>query len=239
MAVSALRRTEPGLQTCPFFSTSPGRTASIDEGCHKHGKKIDEPLCTHIPRNNRTTSIAAMPPAKAVPANCRRYYHRLHGMVLASFAIPAVFRTVRARNPELPSAGTAFWPPGRRKITTAFSPCARRVSEHRPLDPFRLVLRGFASFYPGVGETDGEIRIRYMDDAVFLPSEGPDFLFRTVHGPRYLYVLGKAYYQKGPYYMDEAVTVPGGSELRRVCRNGHVGIRGSGVFISGRVRRKA
>ena len=76
--------------------------------------------------------------------------------------------------------------------------------EQRPLDTLYLVMKGFASFYRGISETDGEVRTTYMDTAVFalrkaMASSSIPFK------PQVLYVLGKAYYHKGPFYMDEAV----------------------------------
>lgn len=121
----------------------------------------------------------------------------------AVFGVPALYRSVRARNPEIPSEDSILAAWNAKDYDEVLALCGEGL-ERFPLDPFRLVLRGFASFYRGVGETDGEVRLRYMDDAVFslrkaLTSQSVPFRGQVD------YVLGKAYYHKGPYYMDEAV----------------------------------
>lgn len=73
-----------------------------------------------------------------------------------------------------------------------------------PLDPFYLLLDGFASFYLGLAETDGELRVAKMDEAIFsirkaLIAPEPPLLAEAS------YVLGKAYYHKGVDYYNEAI----------------------------------
>ncbi|HPE87895.1 MAG TPA: tetratricopeptide repeat protein [Spirochaetia bacterium] len=73
-----------------------------------------------------------------------------------------------------------------------------------PLDPFYLLFDGFASFYLGLAETDGELRGARMDDAIFSIRKAliaPDTPLR----PEASYVLGKAYYHKGVDYYNEAI----------------------------------
>lgn len=73
-----------------------------------------------------------------------------------------------------------------------------------PLDPFYLLFDGFASFYLGLAETDGELRGVKMDEAIFSIRKAlisPKLPLR----PEAAYVLGKAYYHKGVDYYNEAI----------------------------------
>lgn len=125
-------------------------------------------------------------------------------LVLAlGFGLRAAIQAGLARKSEAPSAEQliASWDAKKYEEVAALS---RKGLDYRPLDPLYLVLGGFAEFYRGIGETDGEVRGKYMDDAVFslrkaLTSRSVPFKAQV------LYVLGKAYYHKGPYFMDEAV----------------------------------
>ncbi len=122
---------------------------------------------------------------------------------VTAFGVPALYRSVRARNPEIPSEESILAAWNAKDYDGVLSLSGEGLARI-PLDPFRLVLSGFASFYRGVGESDGEIRLKYMDDAIFSLRKAltfPSVPFRS----QVDYVLGKAYYQKGPYYMDEAV----------------------------------
>lgn len=124
------------------------------------------------------------------------------GVLGAAFLVPAFLRSARARNPRIPSEESilAAWNAKDYDAVLALSDEGLAL---KPLDPFRLVLSGFASFYRGVGESDGEVRGRYMDSSVFFLRKAlttASVPFRS----QVDYVLGKAYYQKGTYYMDEA-----------------------------------
>lgn len=76
--------------------------------------------------------------------------------------------------------------------------------EHNPVDPVFLTFGGFAQFYLGLREDDGELRLGYMDRAVRLLRRalvvGQVELAGQVH-----YVLGKAYYFRGHEYYDAAI----------------------------------
>lgn len=124
------------------------------------------------------------------------------GILGTAILVPSLVRSARARNPRIPSEESilAAW---NAKDYDSVLTLTEEGLARRPLDPFRLVLSGFASFYRGVGESDGEIRTRYMDAAVFSLRKAltsPSVPFRS----QVSYVLGKAYFHKGPYYMDEA-----------------------------------
>lgn len=77
------------------------------------------------------------------------------------------------------------------------------LAEH-PMHDIALVLGGFARFYAGVNQVNAEEKSRLIDESVrylrrarLLPKTP---LEREVH-----YVLGKAYYHKGPFYADLTV----------------------------------
>ena len=121
---------------------------------------------------------------------------------LASLVISRLYRSALAGNPRIPSEESILAAWNARNYDEVLTLSEEGLSL-RPLDPFRLVMSGFASFYRGVGESDGEIRLRYMDASIFslrkaLTSQSVPFRSQVE------YVLGKAYYHKGPYYMDEA-----------------------------------
>ncbi|HSV56262.1 MAG TPA: hypothetical protein VLH39_04030, partial [Magnetospirillaceae bacterium] len=119
-----------------------------------------------------------------------------------SIAIPRVYSTARSRNEAIP---------GRDRLLAAWDSkdhdgilvMTSKGLEHRPLDPFLLVMRGFAAFHRGLGEADGEIRLQFMDDALFSLRKAlaaTSVPFRSqAH-----YILGKTYFQKGLFFMDEA-----------------------------------
>jgi tetratricopeptide (TPR) repeat protein len=77
------------------------------------------------------------------------------------------------------------------------------LSSH-PLDAFYLTFRGLASYYKGMELPEGEERAALVDEAVValrkaLAAKGP------MPKAQVEYVLGKAYYDKGDSYFDEAV----------------------------------
>jgi tetratricopeptide (TPR) repeat protein len=73
----------------------------------------------------------------------------------------------------------------------------------RPLDTFYLAFRGMASFYKGMELPSGEDRAALMDETIVslrkaLAQGG------RIPKAQVQYVLGKAYFDKGEYYYDEA-----------------------------------
>jgi tetratricopeptide (TPR) repeat protein len=73
----------------------------------------------------------------------------------------------------------------------------------RPIDPFYLSFRGLASFYKGMELPSGEDRAALVDEAIVSLRKA---LAMSGRMPRaqVQYVLGKAYFDKGEYYYDEA-----------------------------------
>ena len=77
--------------------------------------------------------------------------------------------------------------------------------ELAPLDPFYLIFKGFSAFYLGLSESGGEKRAARMDEAVFSIRKAlidP----KTPLKAEATYILGKAYFHKGPDYYNEAIS---------------------------------
>ncbi len=73
-----------------------------------------------------------------------------------------------------------------------------------PLDPFYLSMNGYACFYLALAEGDAEARSKGMDEAVFsirkaLISDSAPLRAESS------YILGKAYFHKGPEYYPDAI----------------------------------
>jgi tetratricopeptide (TPR) repeat protein len=73
-----------------------------------------------------------------------------------------------------------------------------------PLDPFYLMFKGFASFYKALELPEGDDRSALLDDSVMALRKAMA-TNRNLPKAQVEYVLGKAYYQKGPSYFDESV----------------------------------
>jgi tetratricopeptide (TPR) repeat protein len=74
----------------------------------------------------------------------------------------------------------------------------------KPMDYFLLTLHGFSSYQLAVAQINSFDTLTYIDDAVW--SLRKALLTRRGEGEsRIYYVLGKAYYYKGPSYADLAV----------------------------------
>jgi tetratricopeptide (TPR) repeat protein len=78
------------------------------------------------------------------------------------------------------------------------------VLAERPLDSETLLLRGIAHFYRAVGAAAEEEREPHLDQAIISVRRARlDTNLRA--RPEAGYVLGKAYFHKGPFYYDQAV----------------------------------
>jgi tetratricopeptide (TPR) repeat protein len=73
-----------------------------------------------------------------------------------------------------------------------------------PLNPVALSYRGFASFYKSVSQNAAEERMPYLDQAVVSLRRAR--LAGTPFPGETDYVLGKAYFNKGKYYYDLAIS---------------------------------
>jgi len=81
----------------------------------------------------------------------------------------------------------------------------KEALQKRPLDPFTLTVFGFASYQlAGAQITAREVGV-YLDDCIWALRKVIIQSSLSVD-PRLYYVLGKAYYHKGPLYADLAVT---------------------------------
>jgi tetratricopeptide (TPR) repeat protein len=76
--------------------------------------------------------------------------------------------------------------------------------EHSPMDGFLLTIRGFSAFQLAVAQINAFDTLRFIDDCIWSLRK----VLLSKHGsgnPQVPYVLGKAYYHKGPAYADLAV----------------------------------
>jgi tetratricopeptide (TPR) repeat protein len=74
-----------------------------------------------------------------------------------------------------------------------------------PLDSFYLGFKGLASFYKAMELPEGEDRAALIEESVFSLRKSLVVAGRSTPRPQMQYVLGKAYYHKGPSYYDESV----------------------------------
>ncbi|HTX71891.1 MAG TPA: tetratricopeptide repeat protein [Rectinemataceae bacterium] len=73
-----------------------------------------------------------------------------------------------------------------------------------PLDPFYLMFKGFSSFYKALELPEGDDRTSLIDNSVATLRKALA-TGRRLPRAEVDYVLAKAYYQKGPSYLDESV----------------------------------
>ncbi len=80
---------------------------------------------------------------------------------------------------------------------------SNRVLYEEPMNAEALMFHGFARFYQALGEFSMEDRLGFIDESIVslrkarIPDNHP-------FPAKVEYVLGKAYYHKGRYYMDQA-----------------------------------
>ncbi len=93
---------------------------------------------------------------------------------------------------------TAQWK--ERSYAEVLASCTARL-ERSPLDPFYLTFGGFAAFYLGSAQASDEASIGYLRQSVALLRKA-----LVLKRPRYpgeiRYILGKAYFLLGYYYLD-------------------------------------
>jgi tetratricopeptide (TPR) repeat protein len=73
-----------------------------------------------------------------------------------------------------------------------------------PTDSYYLVMSGFSSFYLALSQVSDEEKVNYLNQSVSSLRKAllhPSFAMRT----KIEYILGKAYYHLGYYFMDESV----------------------------------
>jgi tetratricopeptide (TPR) repeat protein len=76
--------------------------------------------------------------------------------------------------------------------------------ETNPMDYFLLTVHGFSSYQLAVAQINNFDTLRYIDECIWSLRKALLIRNRTQDGGLY-YVLGKAYYYKGPSYADLAV----------------------------------
>lgn len=86
----------------------------------------------------------------------------------------------------------------------AYAQSAEMMKE-KPLDSYLLTIHGFSAYQLAIAQINNYDTLSYVDDCIW--SLRKAMLFReNVMDGRILYVLGKAYYYKGPGYADLAVS---------------------------------
>ena len=94
-----------------------------------------------------------------------------------------------------------LWKAGQYEAVIA---AADSILREDPLSPAALTYRGFASFYRAVTESAGEERSALLDQTILSLRRAR--LVATPFGGEADYVLGKAYFLKGKYYYDLAIS---------------------------------
>ena len=77
------------------------------------------------------------------------------------------------------------------------------VLDGDPMNAEALMFHGFARFYQALGEFSMEDRLGFIDDSI-ISLRKARILENHPFPAKIEYVLGKAYYHKGKYYMDQA-----------------------------------
>ncbi len=90
-----------------------------------------------------------------------------------------------------------------RQYTAIIDRC-RALLQENPMNPEALVFYGFANFYEGVAQYSFEDKVEYFDNSIFALRKAELIEKHPFPGPTQ-YVLGKAYYHKGRFYMDLAL----------------------------------
>jgi len=76
--------------------------------------------------------------------------------------------------------------------------------EQNPASVDALIFRGFASFYEGISRVNYEERLSFISDSIFFLRRALVFNNNRMR-PQINYVLGRAYYHKGKYYLDLSI----------------------------------
>lgn len=147
----------------------------------------------------------------ASPSVRKDKFKRRIGMALGAVALIALaygaFRAAgalsNAKGPKRIKASElqSLWISG---DFAAVDSTATAALEAYPLDPVPLVFKGLSAFYLGLAESDAEARMAYMDESVFALRKALTFEKAPLRAES-LYVLGKAYFQKGVDYYSESL----------------------------------
>jgi len=111
--------------------------------------------------------------------------------------LPGFIKNSRGDRTEL----LQFWSGG--DYAAAYD-LSRRSLESKPLDAVILTIHGFSAYQLATTQLNSQDTLSYIDQSIW--SLRKALMIRSVKkDPRVLYVLGKAYYHKGPSYADLAV----------------------------------
>lgn len=119
----------------------------------------------------------------------------------AGFAIGAAARRGAERRGPGPAEIAALWEA--RDIEAVYEAAAAKLRD-RPLDRLFLAFHGFASYQKAIGALENERGSVFLDQAILSLRQsrlGGPFELDT----QILYVLGKAYFKKGPDYYQESL----------------------------------
>lgn len=120
---------------------------------------------------------------------------------VAGLAIGAAARRGAERRGPGPAELAALWEA--RDIEAVYEAAAAKLRD-RPLDRLYLAFYGFASYQKAIGALDNERGSALLDQAILSLRQsrlGGSFELDT----QILYVLGKAYFKKGPDYHQESL----------------------------------
>ncbi len=206
------RGTEPGLQARPFyFSFFPPRRIPtfVDEFSRsmvQGNARRSTRRAVRMRNSPRTTE-------KRTGSYVARRRRKRWSALLAVAAICALgaLAAVKIGGSGSAGKGAEGKPVAKREILADFTggrweetraKSARSLAAY-PLDPFYLTFRGLGAFYAGAQLPEGEQRGALIDESIA-------FLRKAIASGGKMplaqawYVLAKAYYEKGDYYIDES-----------------------------------
>lgn len=80
----------------------------------------------------------------------------------------------------------------------------QKILEKKPMDAYALIFCGFSNFYTGVEKYSLEQKLPYIDEAIRCLRKA-DIVSDNLYPGEIKYILGKAYYHKGKYYLDLSI----------------------------------
>ncbi len=140
----------------------------------------------------------------------RRRYKFLLPLAVVVVAAVGLGVWIYSSGAEAPTSGSRL--PTKKQVLSAWSADDRSTAyaltksalETRPLDPFYLSFNGIASYYLSIDKSEGEERQALLEESVIALRKALASGKRIPVKSQVEYVLGKAYYQKGPPWMDLA-----------------------------------
>ena len=102
-----------------------------------------------------------------------------------------------------------------KKYTDVIELCNKILTED-PMQPQVLALAGFSYFYRALGEYSMEDKLSFIDNSIFKLRKAR-IIENRPYESEIEYILGKAYYHKGTFYIDQAV-----EHLKRSVELGYI-----------------